>query len=144
MRLIGKDASPKNSEAVIENEINSSESSIEPAASPNKNNYQGWPPPLPTHPPNHTPATHPPHIAGDSAPGKPGTTTKKPPQTTWPTRPIYGETTRPPQQWPPALPTHPSFTTMRPSYLTTTETSNEISNQGCGQKNGNLVRNQFL
>lgn len=51
----------------------------------NKGSYaNNWPPPIPTHPPNHTPATH-------------------------PTRPIYTNrptfTTRP--SWPPSFATHP-------------------------------------
>lgn len=118
---------------LTDNEINHIDNG-EPSASPNKNHYQSWPPPLPTHPPHHTPATHPAHF------GVPGTTTKRPNQTTWPTRPVYGETTKAPQQWPPAVQTHPQGTTIKPSYKPSTDSSNEIQHHGtCGHKNGNLV-----
>lgn len=62
---------------------------------------QQWPPPIPTHPPNHTPATHPPPSQGfgsttTMSPNKPATTTttRRPSSTTWPTRPTSSSTTQ--------------------------------------------------
>ncbi|XP_058065009.1 uncharacterized protein LOC131214693, partial [Anopheles bellator] len=110
---------------------------------PNKNNnYPSWPPPIPTHPPDHTPATHPPSLGG------PPTTVSsviaseptQRPTTTWPTRP------RPPQvpnqpppsvgAWPPPVPTHPP-----PFEISTIPPSQPVAGDpvvgGCGLKNGN-------
>ncbi|XP_050100541.1 proclotting enzyme [Anopheles aquasalis] len=126
-----------------------------PAAKPpNKNNnYPSWPPPVPTHPPDHTPATHPPSFGG------PATTVSsvvaseptQRPTTTWPTRP------RPPQvpnqppttaapspigAWPPPVPTHPPPFDFSTVATTTPPTASFPaggigSNEGCGVKNGN-------
>lgn len=125
--------------------------------------YPNWPPPIPTHPPNHTPATHPVYFGapgpGPSTTPSPTTTktttTKKTTtrrSTTWPTRP---PSNKPQQttQWPPPIPTHPTrptpihplltSTTRRPPPVITTppnEISNEVSFTGaCGAKNGNPV-----
>uniref|UniRef100_A0A1B0CKI9 Peptidase S1 domain-containing protein n=2 Tax=Lutzomyia longipalpis TaxID=7200 RepID=A0A1B0CKI9_LUTLO len=92
-----------------------------PEDKPDANKSPGvWPPPVPTHPPNHTPATHPPWITGGVAGGpiagvpiagvpvapaatKP--TTKRPSvATTWPTRP-------PVFQWPPTTTPSPALPT---------------------------------
>ncbi|XP_053673750.1 proclotting enzyme [Anopheles nili] len=122
----------------------------EPNKPPNKNNnYPSWPPPIPTHPPDHTPATHPPAFGG---PAPPATTeasaavsepTQRP-TTTWPTRP------RPPQVpnqppapvqpvgvWPPPVPTHPplEISTLPPS--SGAGVAGDTLNVGCGVKNGN-------
>jgi hypothetical protein len=84
-----------------------------------------WPPPIPTHPPDHTAATHPPGIFSPTT-AKPGgnpvvTTSTKRPTTTWPTRP-----------------TRPQIST-RPPLVTTTKATTVQSdpNHGtCGAKNG--------
>ncbi|XP_055713666.1 proclotting enzyme [Phlebotomus papatasi] len=105
-----------------------------------------WPPPIPTHPPDHTPATHPPWVTGIGhpiagipiavpvAPGTTKPTTKRPGiATTWPTRP-------PVFQWPPTttpapiLPTRPSTTTTSPQIPPQVPPSG--INANCGVKNG--------
>lgn len=98
------------------------------------NNYPNWPPPLPTHPPDHAAPTHPPVSgslpSGINYPTLPSSTTMRPhrPITTWPTRPI----TQYPQ-WPPSAATHPN-----PVFTTTlAPLDNEIPVDGsCGAKNG--------
>ncbi|XP_049279959.1 CLIP domain-containing serine protease B9 [Anopheles funestus] len=124
----------------------------EPNKPPNKNNnYPSWPPPVPTHPPDHTPATHPPSFGGPAPPttvssvGPVSEPTQRP-STTWPTRP------RPPQVpnqptpapapiqpigvWPPPVPTHPplEIATLPPS---SSGVVSDPSIVGCGVKNGN-------
>ncbi|XP_035915660.1 clotting factor B [Anopheles stephensi] len=126
----------------------------EPNKPPNKNNnYPSWPPPIPTHPPDHTPATHPPSFGGLAPPttvASVGPVVSEPtqrPTTTWPTRP------RPPQVpnqptpapapgqpigvWPPPVPTHPplEISTLPPS--SSGVVTGDSSNVGCGVKNGN-------
>lgn len=111
--------------------------------------FGSWPPPVPTHPPNHTPATHPPSF-GIQQPATttmnplfdPFSTTTKRKTTTWATKP-------PPFQ----RPTQPIFaapaqtTTKRPSIIATTEPSyiNEIGFDGgsCGAKNGFQVSSEI-
>lgn len=77
---------------------------VPPPVISNNPSYPNWPPPVPTHPPNHTPATHPPLFGN---PGNPvnqqtTTTTKRTTRrtTTWATRPPAGGgiTTNKPQQ----------------------------------------------
>lgn len=93
-----------------------------------------WPPPIPTHPPDHTAATHPPSLFDPvttqrpARPTRPTTTTTRR-TTTWgtkPTQPIFG------------FP--PKTTTKRPFFTTTTESPiiNEVEFDGgsCGAKNG--------
>lgn len=115
---------------------------------PNKdNNYPNWPPPVPTHPPNHAAPTHPTvsgSLPGGSSPTHPATvgttTTTRRPTTTWATKPPTS-TTYP--NWPPPVPTH---STQRPIYGTTTE-SNEIAGDvggACGAKNGYPVCPYFI
>lgn len=96
-----------------------------------------WPPPLPTHPPNHTPATHPTYFGQ-----QPALTTPKPvmdvpsTSTTWATRPPFWATT------PPSFAVPGQTTTKRPSYFTTTTTEApdnfdiEFNSGSCGAKNG--------
>ncbi|CRL01385.1 CLUMA_CG014174, isoform A [Clunio marinus] len=101
-------------------------------------NFGSWPPPIPTHPPNHTPATHPPGIFGIQSvtTSKPSTTTRRF-TTTW--------ATKPPNIW--QQPQQPIFavpgqsTTKRPSLIVTTDSvlNNEVDfgvSESCGAKNG--------
>ena len=97
--------------------------------------FGGWPPQIPTHPPDHTPATHPPSLFDPVTTQKPfikPTTTTTTRRTTWatrPTKPVFGQTT-----------------TKRPSFITTTTTEASIINDvsfdagSCGAKNGFMVR----
>lgn len=79
----------------------------------NKGTYaNNWPPPIPTHPPNHTPATHPTR-----------------PINNIPTRPVYTTTKRP--SWPPSIPTLPS----QISTVGSTVADGPVGNY-CGAKNG--------
>ncbi|CAG4965019.1 unnamed protein product [Colias eurytheme] len=84
-----------------------------------------WPPtipPLPTHPPDHTPATHPPSlIGGQVTPVRPTIPSQTPPTTTWGTRPP--STTK--QTWPPLYPTQPTKPPTQPG-----------TDSSCGIKNG--------
>uniref|UniRef100_A0A182KD49 Uncharacterized protein n=1 Tax=Anopheles christyi TaxID=43041 RepID=A0A182KD49_9DIPT len=126
----------------------------EPNKPPNKNNnYPSWPPPIPTHPPDHTPATHPPAFGGPMPPttvasvGAASEPTQRP-TTTWPTRPKPPQVPNqpptpapaPPVQpigvWPPPVPTHPPLevSTLPPS---SSGVVSDPSNFGCGVKNGN-------
>lgn len=98
-----------------------------------KFNIPSWPPQIPTHPPDHTPATHPPNF------GNPFQqfTTQRPTlgTTTWATRPPSNLIT--------------TTTTRRPSLIITTPEnipdSNEVSTDGsCGAKNGNQVSRSCL
>lgn len=112
--------------------------SLEPEIASNKdNNYPNWPPPIPTHPPNHAAPTHP-AISG-SLPGgtfnpittkKPLTTSRRPPST-WPTK----KPTSPQwPNWPPSIPIHPTFTTTESSL--DNENDIPIDGSSCGAKNG--------
>lgn len=105
-----------------------------------------WPPPLPTHPPNHAAPTHPPSLFGI----QPATTTERPTEqtsttrastTTWATRPPFG------------LPTQPIFaapaqtTTKRPFFIPTESPSiNDVAFDigSCGAKNGFQVIKQII
>ncbi|XP_061518491.1 transmembrane protease serine 9 [Anopheles gambiae] len=126
----------------------------EPNKPPNKNNnYPSWPPPIPTHPPDHTPATHPPAFGGPPAPTTVSSVVDpaaseptQRPTTTWPTRPRPPQvpnqpTPAPPAQpigvWPPPVPTHPplEISTLPPS--SSGVVVSDPSNLGCGVKNGN-------
>ena len=92
--------------------------------------FGSWPPPIPTHPPDHTPATHPPSF------GKPvqQITTERPVSTTtWATRPPLQQIT--------------TSTTKRPTLIITTPENifdrDDVtfgSDASCGVKNGNMVR----
>lgn len=91
------------------------------------NVFGSWPPPIPTHPPDHTPATHPPSF------GKPvqQVTTQRPLMTTWATKP-------PSQQFVPTTTTKPSFIITTPENIV-----DDIpfgSDASCGVKNGNMVK----
>ncbi|XP_055637867.1 transmembrane protease serine 9-like [Toxorhynchites rutilus septentrionalis] len=90
---------------------------------PKNNNYPSWPPPIPTHPPDHTAATHPPSFTMGST--SVTQSTLRPP-TTWPTKPAGP--THPPQSWPTSQPA--------PSVEHTTVASVGHFG-GCGMKNGN-------
>ncbi|XP_041975443.1 proclotting enzyme-like [Aricia agestis] len=94
-----------------------------------------WPPtqpPLPTHPPNHTPATHPPNLVGyPTAPTTPQTDTVSQ-STTWGTKPPSPSTTK--QTWPPAYPTQPT----RPTAQPTRPPAQPGTDSSCGIKNGAL------
>lgn len=59
-----------------------------------------WPPPLITHPPDHTAATHPPTIGAD---GVTPPTTSRPSITTWPTRSTFPTSTTVRTTWQPAV-----------------------------------------
>ncbi|XP_058818953.1 transmembrane protease serine 9-like [Topomyia yanbarensis] len=112
---------------------------------PKNNNYPSWPPPIPTHPPDHTPATHPPSFTTSTVVSLVSdSTTKKPASTTWPTKPMRptgpNQPMNPPMIWPPPVPTHPPT----PSIEQTTTSSigspgagSGSFNGGCGMKNGN-------
>lgn len=94
-----------------------------------------WPPPIPTHPPDHAAPTHPPGIY---FPGQPTTqrptlaTTKSTP---WPTR-----------LTPPTMPAMTTTTTRR-TPITTESIINEIPSIGvnsCGAKNGFQDQNRIV
>lgn len=96
-----------------------------------------WPPPIPTHPPDHTAATHPPAIFDSFM------TTKKPFVTF---KPFATSTTSKPTTWatrPPVFGSPFQTTTKRPTFVLTTEApiNNDvsISSGSCGAKNGLLV-----
>lgn len=112
------------------NNVDGSDSNTIIDSSNKDNNYPNWPPPIPTHPPNHTAATHPSsYPIGGTPPtiSAPTTTTTKRPSTTWPTRP----TTVSYPNWPPTAPTH------KPIYVSSTESPNNGEDRsGCGVKNG--------
>ncbi|XP_062707054.1 transmembrane protease serine 9 [Aedes albopictus] len=125
-----------------------------PKQPPKNNNYPSWPPPVPTHPPDHTAATHPPSFTSSVAPFVTEATTKptarptnRPGGTTWPTKPRppseSNQPTNPPMVWPPPIPTHPPMpqvevTTTRPSPGNPgTGGGAAGGNVGCGAKNGN-------
>uniref|UniRef100_A0A336MH51 Phenoloxidase-activating factor 2 n=1 Tax=Culicoides sonorensis TaxID=179676 RepID=A0A336MH51_CULSO len=91
------------------------------------NNYPSWPPPIPTHPPDHTPATHPPGFGGPVV--APTTTSKKPITTRTTTR----RTTTPSYQgWPPTQAPITTSTTMKPVSEDTG--SSNINDATCGTK----------
>ncbi|XP_055594263.1 serine protease 44 [Uranotaenia lowii] len=118
---------------VVGNEIPGSESQKQP---PKNNNYPSWPPPVPTHPPDHTPATHPPSFTSTVASfGE--STTQRPTSTTWPTKPV--QPTNPPAMvWPPPAPTHPPVTpSIEFSTISPVGGAGAGLNYGCGVKNGN-------
>lgn len=104
-------------------------------------NFGSWPPPVPTHPPDHTPATHPPSF-GVQRPVTnqplfdPGTTTTKRTTTTWATKPPFQ---RPPPTYQPIF-APAQTTTKRPSFIITTESpiNNDVNfvSGSCGAKNG--------
>lgn len=108
--------------------------------------YGGWPPPVPTHPPDHTAATHPPSLFGIQpvTTQRPAVaTTEKPSTTTW--------ATRPPSYFPPTVQPifgAPAQTTKRPMRPTTTELSiiNDVAFDGgnCGGKNGFQVTGKLI
>jgi hypothetical protein len=94
-----------------------------------------WPPQIPTHPPDHTAATHPPSLFGirPVTTSKPSITTQR--TTTWATRPPFGQV--------------PAFapiqtTTKKPSFIVTTEAPiiNDVNfdSGSCGAKNGFQVK----
>lgn len=101
-----------------------------------ENNYPNWPPPIPTHPPDHAAPTHPP--AGSAGSATTSTTTSRatsvtstsrPTATTWPTK---STTTASSSHWPPAVPTH------SPKPTTETNAIDSSPEYGsCGAKNGN-------
>ncbi|XP_055302911.1 trypsin-4 [Sitodiplosis mosellana] len=90
-----------------------------------------WPPAFITHPPNHTPPTHP-TISGSWPAGVTQFTTTK--------RPI----------WPPPLPTHPTsgatYTTKFPTQFPTTTKPphDQFSGNYCGSKNGNQDQERIV
>lgn len=99
-----------------------------------------WPPPIPTHPPDHTAATHPPSLFDSFA------TTKKPFVTLKPfvtSKPFATSTTSKPTTWatrPPIFGAPFQTTTKRPTFVLTTESPiiNDVSfgSGTCGAKNG--------
>ena len=107
-------------------------------------NFGSWPPPIPTHPPNHAAPTHPPsHFGVTQSPvTAPTTTTTRKTTTTWATKPPLSDF-RPPINQPVFAPI--PTTSKRPTIIIPTEPSiiNEVSFDGggsCGAKNGFLVR----
>lgn len=119
-------------------------------SSENENKYippglaiSNWPPPIPTHPPDHTIPplpTHPPSLQYPTHPPSPGypthpTPPTHPTHTTRPTPPTPGYPTHPPI---PGYPTHPT----RPTISTSTTTRRPVhvpdtgANQQCGLKIG--------
>lgn len=94
-----------------------------------------WPPPIPTHPPNHAAPTHPP-VSGSWPSGViPLVTTTR--------RPIVITTKRPGSYpWPPPLPTHPTVTTTTESDSDETNLS-DVGNY-CGAKNGNQDQERIV
>lgn len=58
-------------------------------------NYSSWPPPIPTHPPDHTIPPLPTHPPSPNYPNLPQPTSKRPPAASWP------PTNKPPAAWPP-------------------------------------------
>lgn len=100
------------------------------------NNYPSWPPPIPTHPPDHTPATHPPNFGGPIVPTtRPTTTTRS---TTTRRSTTTKRTTSYPG-WPPTAPTHPPPTT-GPSQSEDGGSSN-INDATCGTKSARSANN---
>uniref|UniRef100_A0AAG5DA17 Phenoloxidase-activating factor 2 n=1 Tax=Anopheles atroparvus TaxID=41427 RepID=A0AAG5DA17_ANOAO len=127
---------------------------------PNKNNnYPSWPPPIPTHPPDHTPATHPPAFGGPALPPAPTTVSSvgfseptQRPTTTWPTRPQPPQIPNQPGQpappqppapgqpigvWPPPVPTHPPLEIATVPPASSGVISGDSLSASCGVKNGN-------
>lgn len=106
-----------------------------------ENNYPNWPPPIPTHPPDHAAPTHP--TVSGSLPGttpRPTTTTTTTTTNTptWATKPTTAWPTKPPtiSNWPPPVPTHSTSTTYAPPTII----DNDIpANGNCGAKNGFVV-----
>lgn len=82
-----------------------------------------WPPPLPTHPPDHAAPTHPPMFVSGGGGGS-TTTTPRPSMTTWPTRSTF--------------PSWSSSTTMRTTWKPAETTARPIDhvpiNSGCGAR----------
>lgn len=124
---------------------------------PKNNNYPSWPPPVPTHPPDHTAATHPPaftstvaSLVTEATPRPTPRPTNRPGGTTWPTKPRPpSETNQPtnaPMVWPPPLPTHPPMPQLE---VTTSSPAGSPGgggaiNAGCGTKNGNPVSSRMV
>ncbi|XP_067002303.2 chymotrypsin-like protease CTRL-1 [Anabrus simplex] len=115
-----------------------------------------WPPPIPTHPPNHTIPPLPTHPPSPGWPGLPST--EKPTQPALPTQPTLPTrpptTARPPwqpQPWPPSVPTHPPAPT-HPTVTTTTtaapatEASPPVigGDASCGAKNGVMEQERIV
>lgn len=94
-----------------------------------------WPPPLITHPPDHTAATHAPGAAAagvaETTKNPLSSTTSRPQYTTWPTRSTF------PSSWSTTTPR--TTTTMRSTYkpVTSAPTKPEIVpiNSACGARN---------
>ncbi|XP_063697625.1 clotting factor G beta subunit [Culicoides brevitarsis] len=100
-------------------------------------NYPSWPPPIPTHPPDHTPATHPPHFgAPTTTPAPPPTTTSKRTTTRYTTKRTTSTTSWP--GWPPTSATHP------PPAPTETEESESSSfnDASCGAKSARVIETE--
>lgn len=94
----------------------------------NKETYlSNWPPPIPTHPPDHTAATHP-------------TAWQTQAPTRWTNRPTVVTTTskKPSQVWPPPIPTHP------PSQGVPVTVSDMAVGNYCGSKNGNQDQERIV
>lgn len=112
---------------------------LSPGSSQKENTFSNWPPPIPTHPPDHAAPTHPPSPGISNAPtqqpatSSPQTTTVRP-ATTWPTRPTTSGS-----NWPPALPTHSTSRPPSSVFTTTTEPTGNNEIGTCGAKNGNPV-----
>lgn len=91
------------------------------------NNYPSWPPPIPTHPPDHTAATHPPHFGAPQVPTTSTTTKRSTTRTTTKRTTIWSG-------WPPTAATHPpTTTTTRPSQSEDGGSSN-VNDATCGTK----------
>ena len=90
------------------------------------NIFGSWPPPIPTHPPDHTAATHPSYFGGS-------VTTQRPVSTTWPTKP-------PSHQFTPMTTKRPSFIITTPENIFDKEDIPFGSDASCGLKNGNMVK----
>lgn len=99
-------------------------------------NANNWPPPIPTHPPNHAAPTHP-SVSGMWPAGIPSTFKPfvTPPSTQKPTA----------YPWPPPLPTHKpvSQVTTRPTTTPAPITQSDVGNY-CGAKNGNQDQERIV
>lgn len=100
-----------------------------------------WPPPIPTHPPDHSAPTHPPAVFFPGGSGFPTTTQRPSYVTTAPTT-----TTTKSTPWPTRLPPPTTTTTRRYNPITTESIINEIGDFGgsCGAKNGFQDQNRIV
>lgn len=130
----------------------SEQNKVEPPVQNNFQGFGGWPPPIPTHPPDHAAPTHPPSLF-DNFPSTTKnplfdfTSTTKRTTTTWATKPPIsavwpGNPANPPVFAP--LPT----TSKRPTFVVPTESPiiNEVTFDGgsCGARNAFLDQERIV